>query len=151
MKCIDPTPQSEEVHSEPTSIPIDHLDLRELHKLTEAEKHQHLREGIFRALELAGKEARGQPPRVDRFREVARVVEQLEAQGVPFGVCSTSIMNQRVRNHLNEKAKKAKASNDPRKSRTNPITAGAVRKWLRDVRYLRQLSDSFTKEPPYTD
>jgi hypothetical protein len=149
MKSTDPTPQPEEIHSEPAAIPIDR-DL-ELRNLTEAEKHQHLREGIFKALELAGKESRGQPPRVDRFREVAGLVERLEAQGVPFGVSSTSIMNQRVRHLLNEKAAAAKASNDPRKSRTKKITAAAVRKWLRDVRYLRQLSDEFTKTPPYTD
>jgi hypothetical protein len=146
MKSTDPTPQPEEIHSEQAAIPIDR-DL-ELRNLTEAEKHQHLREGIFKALELAGKESRGQPPRVDRFREVAGLVERLEAQGVPFGVSSTSIMNQRVRNLLNEKAA---SSNDPRKSRRKQITAAAVRKWLRDVRYLRQLSDEFTKTPPYTD
>jgi hypothetical protein len=150
MKSIDPTPQPEEFHSEPAAIPIDR-DVHELRNLTETEKHQQLREGIFKALELAGKESRGQPPRVDRFREVARLVEQLEAQGVPFGVCSTSIMNQRVRNLLNEKAAVAAASNDPRKSRRKQIKAAAVRKWLRDVRYLRQLSDFYTKEPPYTD
>ena len=124
------------------------LDITELPKLTSSEKRQHLAEEIFRVLEVVGKESRGQPPRVDRFREVARLVDQLGAQGVPFGVSSTSIMNRRVRDLLNAEAAR---SHDPRKSRRKQITAAAVRKWLRDVRYLRYLGDYFTKQHPYTD
>src|SRR5262249_20377760 len=133
MKQIDPIAWPGAIHPETTEIPIE-FETRELRNLTEFGKRQHLREGIFRALEIAGKERRGQPPMVDRFREVARLVEQFEAQGVPFGVSSTSRMNQRVRNVLNERAA---TSNDPRKSRRKQITAAAVRKWLRDFRYLR--------------
>ena len=133
---------------DPTTRLLD-LDDDELPKLTSSEKRQHLAEGIFRALEAVGKEGhRGQPPRVDRFRMVMRFVEQLEAQGVPFGVCSKSIMNRRVRELLNEEAAR---SHDARKSRRKRIKADAVRKWLRDVRRLRNLSDHFTKMRPYTD
>jgi hypothetical protein len=126
------------------------LDLNrdELRKLTRSEKRQHLVEGIFRALEEEGKESRGQPPRVDRFREVLRLVDQLEAQGVPFGVSATSIMNRRVRDLLNAEAAR---SHDPRKSRRKQITAAAVRKWLRDVRRLRFLCEHFIAMRPYTD
>jgi hypothetical protein len=153
MKRIDLKPQTETIHPEPEAILID-LDPHELRNLTESGKRQHLSEGIFRALEVAetesrkSRKSRGQPPRVDRLPEVARLVEQLEAQNVPFGVTSTGIMNRRVRNLLNEKAATSK---DPRKSRRKQITAAAVRKWLRDVRALRRLSDHFTKMYPYTD
>jgi hypothetical protein len=126
------------------------LDLHstELPKLTSSEKRQHYAERLFRTLEQVGRESRGQPPRVDRLREVARLADQLEAQGVPFGVCSNSIMNRRVREQLNQEAAR---SDDPRKSRRKSIKAAAVRKWLRDVRWLRFCRDHFTKEPPYTD
>ena len=125
------------------------LNRTELRKLTSSEKRQHCAEGIFEALEAVRDEGhRGQPPRVDRLREVARLVDQLEAQGVPFGVCSKSIMNRRVRELLNEEAAR---SHDARKSRRKRIKADAVRKWLRDVRRLRNLSDHFTKMRPYTD
>ena len=131
---------------DPTTRLLD-LDDDELPKLTSSEKRQHLAEGIFRALEAVGKEGhRGQPPRVDTFRMVKRFVEQLEAQGVPFGVSITSVMNKRVRKLLNEEAN----PHDPRKSRRNNNISGAtVRKWLRDVRTLRQLSDHFTRMRPY--
>jgi hypothetical protein len=115
--------------------------------LNASEKRQQYYEEMFRVLEKAGKESRGQPPRVDRFRDVARLVEQFEAQGVPFGVSPTSRMNKLVRNALNEKAA---TSNDPRKSRRKQITAAAVRKWLRDFRKLRFV-ENLRKMYPYTD
>lgn len=101
---------------------------------------------VFRALEMAGKEGRrrGQPPMVGRFREVERLVEQLERQGVPFGVSRTSIMNQRVRKILNERAA---SSSDPRKSRRKQISGDAVKKWLKDVQTLRRLLDHFAQFP----
>jgi hypothetical protein len=120
------------------------LDLNMLSKLTSSEKRQYYDEWIFRALEQEGRERRGRPPRVDRFREVARLADRLEAQGVPFAVCSTSIMNRRVRDLLNQQAAR---SHDDRKSRRQQITPATVRKYLRDVRYLRHLHEM----RPYTD
>ena len=152
MSDIDPISHPETIHPKPEATPRD-LDPHELRNLTNSEKIRHASEGTLLALEAAAREkkCRGQPPRVDRFREVAHLVEQLEAEGVPFGVSSTSIMNRRVRKLLNEKAAAAAASNDPRKSRRKLITPAAVRKWLRDVRLLRVLSDHFTRMRPYTD
>ena len=147
MKRIDPTTQPDANSPEPAAIPRE-LDPQELRNLTEPEKRQHLIEGIFRALEAEGAGRRQQPPRVDRFREVKRLVEAFEAQGVPFGVSSTSIMNRCVRQQLNEQAL---ASDDTRKSRRKQITPAAVRKWLRDYRYLQSLADHFTKMHPYAD
>ena len=145
MQRIDPTTQLDAVHPESAAAPQD-LDLR---NLTALEKRQHLSEQVFRALEVAGRENRdrGQPQRVDRFREVWRLADQLEAQGVPFGVSSTSIMNKRVRDLLNEEAAR---SHDARKSRRKQITAAAVRKWLRDFRKLRFV-ENLRKMYPYTD
>ena len=146
MQRIDSTTQLDAVHPESAAAPQD-LDLR---KLTASGKRQHLSEQVFRALEVLVRENRdrGQPQRVDRFQEAWRLAHQLEAQGVPFGVSSTSIMNRRVRELLNAEAAR---SHDPRKSRRKQITAAAVRKWLRDVRRLRYLCDHFTKMEPYTD
>jgi integrase len=146
---IDPTTQMEAVDPESAAAPQD-LDFHELRNMTASGKREHLGEQVFRALEVAGRENRdrGQPPRVDEFREVWRLADQLEAQGVPFGVSSTSIMNRRVRDLLNEQAAR---SHDTRKSRRKQITPAAVRKWLRDVRSLRYLCDHFTKMHPYTD
>jgi hypothetical protein len=131
-------------HPEPLpNIFGDHDDA--LPKLTSSEIRELYVEKIFRVLEEVGTESRGQPPRVDRFREVARLADQLEAQGVPFGVSSTSIMNRRVRERLNAEAAR---STDARKSRRKQITPAAVRKWLREVRRLRARRDHFTEMYP---
>ena len=119
-----------------------------LSAMTRAQKLQHFRDGIFKAIAQAAKVGRGQPPMVDRFREVTIMADALETRGIPFGVGRNSRMNKEVRNFLNDTAEQ---SLDRRKSRVKKIADGAVRALLRKVRWLRVLGDHFINLPPYAE
>jgi len=101
-------------------------------------KRQHLQ---------VAREEGGQPPWVERFREATIIVEWLESQGVPFGVCPNSRMNKALLQWLNAQSGQ---SNDPRKSRRKAIKAGAVQDLLKKIRKLR-VGDLFVHMRPYTD
>jgi|ERR1700722_19561783 len=119
----------------------------DLRTLTEEQKTQHLRDGVFDAIEQTIIEGtRGQPPMVDRFRLVMTTVEALESSGVPFGVGRNSRMNKELLKALNQEARQ---SADTRKSRRKQITPDAVRQVLRQVKAIRLLGEHFIKLPPY--
>ena len=118
-----------------------------LRTMTPAQKRQHLRDSIFNALAQVAREEGGQPPMVERFREAAIVVDELESTRIPFGVCRTSKMNKALRKVLNDKAS---LSTDDRKSRRKKIKPGAVQDLLRKIRQLRAC-DPLISIPPYSD
>jgi hypothetical protein len=129
-------------------LQIDYSD-EKLRALTDDEKLQHFRDGIFDAIAQTIKEGvRGQPPRVDRFRVATSIVEELVSKGVPFGVCPNSKMNKELRRLLNEEARQ---SSDSRKSRRKQIGGGATRQLLRQIKAMRLLGDHFVKIPPYSE
>jgi hypothetical protein len=113
-------------------------------------KRQHLRDSVYNALAQVAREEGGQPPWVERFREATIIVEWLESQGVPFGVCPNSRMNKALLRWLNEQSEQSEQSNDPRKSRRKKIKAGAVQDLLKKIRQLR-VGDLFVHMRPYTD
>jgi hypothetical protein len=110
-------------------------------------KRQHLRDSVCNALAQLSREEGGQPHWVERLREATIIVEWLESQGVPFGVCPNSRMNKALLGWLNEQSGQ---SNDPRKSRRKKIKAGAVQDLLRKIRQLRA-GDRLVHIRPYTD
>ena len=110
-------------------------------------KRQHLRDSVYNALAQVAREEGGQPPWVERFREATIIVEWLESQGVPFGVCPNSRMNKALLRWLNEQSGQ---SNDHRKSRRKKIKAGAMQDLLRKIRQLRA-GDPLIHIRPYTD
>lgn len=116
--------------------------------LTADERIDHYRDGTYNALAQYAKENRGQPPMVERFRAAAIIVDWLESIGMPFGVCPDSRMNKALLRLLNDEAER---SVDNRKSRRKKITAGAARALLRKIRYLRSITEHFTKFRPYAD
>jgi hypothetical protein len=120
---------------------------KDLRTLTEDQKTQHFRDGVFDAIEQTIIEgAIGQPPMVERFRFVMTTVEALESSGVPFGVGRNSRMNKELLKALNQEARQ---SADTRKSRRKQITPDAVRQVLRQVKAIRLLGEHFIKLPPY--
>jgi predicted Zn-dependent protease len=110
-------------------------------------KRQHLRDSVYNALAQVAREEGGQPPWVERFREATIIVEWLESQGVPFGVCPKSRMNKALHQWL---TKQSGQSNDHRKSRRKKIKAAAVQDLLRKIRQLRAC-DPLVHIRPYTD
>ena len=84
-----------------------------------------------RASKSVGK--RQQPPMTARLKAVVILVDRLMADGIPFGVGPNSKMNRLVQEWLNMRVKQ---STDTRKSRSTPITQGAVRELLKQVRAL---------------
>jgi hypothetical protein len=120
-----------------------------LRAMTADQKVQHCRESICNALmQVAIEGGRGQPPMVERLLAAANMVDELESNGVPFGVGRNSRMNKELRVRLHEEALR---SADNRKSRRKRITADAARQMLRETRWLRLSSDHFTKMFPYSE
>jgi hypothetical protein len=118
-----------------------------LRAMTADQKAQHCRDSVCNAvMQVAIEGGSGQPPKVERLRAAANVVDELESNGVPFGVGRNSRMNAELRVRLHEEALQ---SADNRKCKL--ITADAAREILRQVRWLRQSSDHFTKMFPYTE
>jgi hypothetical protein len=76
---------------------------------------------------------RGQPRMLFRLRVVLALVDRHRAEGVPFGTGPNSRMNKLVLEDLN---KMAARSRDSRKSRSTPVTAGALRSVLRQIKGL---------------
>jgi hypothetical protein len=68
-----------------------------------------------------------------RRRVVLALVDRRRAEGVPFGTGPNSRMNKLVLEDLN---KMAARSRDSRKSRSTPVTAGALRSVLRQIKGL---------------
>jgi hypothetical protein len=120
----------------------------ELRALSDDQKIQHFRDGIFGAIaQTIAERSIGQPPMVERFRAAMTTVEALESRGVPFGVGRNSRMNREVLNSLNQDARQ---STDSRKSRRKQITPDAVRQVLKQVKAMRLLGEHFIKLPPYS-
>ena len=108
---------------------------------------QHFRDSIYNALAQAATEGGpGQPPMIERFRAAANIVDELELNGIPFGVGRNSRMNKELRKLLNEEARQAQ---DDRKSRRKQISPDATRSLLRNIRKIRLLGEHFIKLPPY--
>jgi len=121
----------------------------ELRAMTTDQKVQHCRDSVCNALmQVAIETGRGQPPRVERLRAAANMVDELVLNGVPLGVGRNSRMNKEIRVRLHEEALRPA---DNRKSRRNQITADAAREMLRQIRWLRLSSEHFTKMFPYTE
>ena len=124
----------------------------EMRTLTESQKIQHFRDGIFDAISQTIAEGIiGQPPMVERFRIATSIVDDLLARGVPFGVCRNSRMNKELRKLLNEQAKK---SSDSRKSRRKEIKEGATRLLLQEIKRMQFIENHFMKVlkiPPYQE
>jgi hypothetical protein len=80
--------------------------------------------------EQAARGKRGQPPMTHRLRAVTVLVENLEAQGVPFATARNSRMNKAVSAWLNERMQR---SQDPRKSRRGTLGPDAVEDLLKQV------------------
>jgi hypothetical protein len=121
----------------------------ELRAMTADQKIQHNRDSLCNALmQVAIETGRGQPPKVERLRAAANMVDKLVSNGVPFRVGRNSRMNMEIRVRLHEEALR---SADNRRSRRNLISADAARDMLRQIRWLRQSSDHFTKMFPYTE
>ena len=91
---------------------------------------QDIREANLEARIKVPTRHRRQPPMLARLRVVMIVVDRLTAEGVPFGTGPRSRMNKKVRDWLNERARR---SPDTRKSRRKEITPAAVRALLRQV------------------
>jgi hypothetical protein len=120
-----------------------------LRAMTADQKIQHCRDSVCNALMQAAIESgSGQPPKVERLRAAANMVDDLVSNGVPFGVGRNSKMNKEIRIRLHEQA--VRSSDDP-KSRCKQISADAVREMLRQIKWLRLSSDHFTKMLPYTE
>ena len=120
-----------------------------LRAMTADQKVQHCRDSVCNAImQVAIEGGRGQPPMVERLRAAANTVDELESNGVPFGVGRNSRMNKELRARLHEETLQ---SADNRKSRHKRITADAAREVLRQIRWLRLSSNHFTKMFPYTE
>ncbi len=121
-----------------------------LRSMSEDQKVQHNRDSVCDAIMQAAIEAgRGQPPRVERLRAAANIVDELESKnGIPFRIGRNSRMNKELCIRLNEEARQSK---DSRKSWSKQIKPDAARELLRQVRRLRESSRIFTKMFPYTE
>ena len=120
-----------------------------LRAMTAHQKIQHCRDSVCNALmQVATEAGRGRPPMVDRLRAAANMVDELVSNGVPFGVGRNSKMNKEICVRLLEEALRSAGD---RKSRPKQITADAAREMLRQIRWLRQGSEHFTKMFPYTE
>jgi len=97
------------------------------------EEVQERRDAALSALENQSEGKRGQPLMLFRLRVVLALVDRHRAEGVPFGTGPNSRMNKLVLEDLN---KMAARSRDSRKSRSTPVTAGAVRYVLRQIKGL---------------
>jgi hypothetical protein len=92
----------------------------------------------LKKVELDSKGKRQQPPMTNRLRAISIFVAREMADGTPFAAGPNSTMNRKVRAWLNSLVA---TTSDERKSRKKPITAGAVRAVLRQVKSLLHPSD----------
>jgi hypothetical protein len=121
-----------------------------------AARRQRFRNRVFNALMQAKEGALGQPLKVERFRTVAELAEELVEQGVPFGTCRNSRMNKEICRRLNEEVRKRVAettrpTTSLGKSDRMLIKGGAVERWLKKVTALRSISDHFIAMGLYGD
>lgn len=101
--------------------------------VVEKEGVQERRDAALSALEKQSEGKDGRSHMLFRLRVVLALVDRRRAEGVPFGTGPNSRMNKLVLEDLN---KMAARSRDSRTSRCKPVTAGAMRYILRQIKGL---------------
>jgi len=97
------------------------------------EEVQERRDAALSALEKQSEGKQGQPPMLFLRRIMLALVDRHRTEGVPFDTRPNSRMNKLVREDLNKMAARSRGS---RKSRSTPVTAGAGRYVLRQIKGL---------------
>jgi hypothetical protein len=100
----------------------------------DVEEHER-REAALTQAARASSTKPGQPPMVDRLREVMILSDRLETDGIPFATARDSRMNKEVREWLHERSKQTP---DQRKSRRKKVGRDAVQNILKQIKKIRK-------------